>query len=234
MAMGSRRNCPTFPVMAAVVSLLTVEPRKVPCCQLKASVTRGTIPARRPPNRIASMGTPLGSSHSGAITGHCEAGVVNRALGCAAVLGLAGLHRRRSQSTNLPGSSSVIPSHQMSPSIVIAQLVKMEFLVMLSIALAFDFMLVPGATPKNPYSGLMAYNRPSAPNFIHAMSSPMVSTFQPLIVGIIIDKLVLPHAEGNAPVKYFTRPSGLISFKMSMCSAIQPSSRACTDAMRSA
>ena len=80
----------------------------------------------------------------------------------------------------------------------------MEFLVTLSMALAFDFMLVPGATPKKPYSGLMAYSRPSAPNFIHAMSSPMASTFQPGMVGIIIDKLVLPQAEGKAPVMYFT------------------------------
>src|SRR5580658_5281990 len=110
----------------------------------------------------------------------------------------------------------------------------MEFSVKERMALAFDFMLVPGATPKKPYSGLIAYSRPSAPNFIHAMSSPMVSTFQPGMVGISIDKFVLPQADGNAPVKYFALPAGLMSLRMSMCSAIQPSSRACTDAMRSA
>src|SRR4029453_2840702 len=33
---------------------------------------------------MAEIGTPLGSSHSGAIDGHCDAGVVNRALGWAA------------------------------------------------------------------------------------------------------------------------------------------------------
>src|SRR5208337_1435033 len=66
------------------------------------------------------------------------------------------------------------------------------------------------------------------------MSSPIVSTFQPGIVGINIDRLVLPHAEGNAPVIYFAWPDGLISFRISMCSAIQPSSRACTEAIRSA
>src|SRR5271165_1189123 len=154
--MGSRRSCPTFPVMAAVVSLLAVAPRKVPCCQLKASVTSGTIPARLPPNRMASIGTPFGSSHSGAITGHCDAGAVNREFGCADGRGVAGLQRRRNQSTNLAGFSSVIPSHHTSPSSVIAQFVKMEFLVIVSMALAFDFMLVPGATPKKPYSGLMA------------------------------------------------------------------------------
>ena len=58
--------------------------------------------------------------------------------------------------------------------------------------------LVPGATPKNPNSGLIACRRPSSPNFIHAMSSPMVSTFQPGMVGISMARLVLPHADGNA------------------------------------
>ncbi len=110
----------------------------------------------------------------------------------------------------------------------------MEFLVAVSMAFLFDFMLVPGATPKNPCSGLMAYSRPSEPNFIQAMSSPTVSTFHPGIVGISMARLVLPHAEGNAPVMYLTCPAGLVIFRMSMCSAIHPSSRACTDAMRSA
>src|SRR5579862_78106 len=203
MAMGSRRSCPTFPVIAAVVSLLTVEPRKVPCRQLKASVTSGTIPARLPPKRMASIGTPLGSSHSGAITGHCEAAAVNRAFGWAALRPESGVHGRRSQSMSFAGFSSVIPSHQTSPSIVMAQFVKMEFRVTVSMALALDFMLVPGATPKKPNSGLIAYNRPSAPNFIQAMSSPIASTFQPGIVGMSIDRFVLPQADGNAPDMYF-------------------------------
>ena len=97
-----------------------------------------------------------------------------------------------------------MPSHQMSRSGVMAQLVKMEFLVTVSMAFRFDFMLVPTATPKMPYSGLIAYSRPSAPNFIQAMSSPIVSTFQPGIVGIIIARFVFPQAEGNAPVMYLT------------------------------
>src|ERR1035438_9515592 len=98
MAIGSRRSVPTFAVIAAVVSLLTVAPRNAPCCQLKASVTSGTIPARLPPNRMASMGTPLGSSHSGAITGHCAAAQVNREFGCAAFLPESGVHQRRNRS----------------------------------------------------------------------------------------------------------------------------------------
>src|SRR5215472_6496700 len=164
--MGSRRSCPTFPAAAAVVSLLDEAPRKVPCCQSNASLTSGTTLPRRPPNRIASIGTPLGSSHSGAIDGHCAAGVVKREFACAARRPEDGVHGLRSQSTNSAGFSSVIPSHQMSPSRVIAQFVKMELLRAVSMALRFDFMLVPGATPKNPYSGLIAYKRPSSPNFI--------------------------------------------------------------------
>ena len=70
-------------------------------------------------------------------------------------------------------------------------------------AFGFVFSPVPGATPKNPASGLIACRRPSGPNFIQAMSSPIVSTFQPGRVGISIARFVLPHADGNAPVTYF-------------------------------
>ena len=93
---------------------------------------------------------------------------------------------------------------------------------------------MPGATPKKPASGLIAYSRPSSPNFIQQMSSPIVSAFHPGIVGTIIARLVFPHADGNAAAMYFERPSGLVSLRISMCSASQPSSRAITDAMRSA
>ena len=112
--------------------------------------------ARRPPHNIASIGTPFGSSHSFAMTGHCLAGVVKRALGWAASRPESSVHCRRSQSLSSAGFSSVIPSHQISPSGVSAQFVKMEFFVIVSIAFGFDFILVPGATPKNPASGLMA------------------------------------------------------------------------------
>src|SRR5207344_3557842 len=84
MAMGSRRRSPVLPAAAAVFSEAMIEPRNVPCSQLSASVTRGTTVARRPPNRMASIGTPFGSSHSGAITGHWLAGAVKRAFGWAA------------------------------------------------------------------------------------------------------------------------------------------------------
>ncbi len=75
---------------------------------------------------------------------------------------------------------------------------KIELRPIVSIALGLVRGLVPGATPKNPASGLMAWSCPSSPNFIHAMSSPTVSTFQPGSVGFIIARLVLPQAEGKA------------------------------------
>ncbi len=127
------------------------------------------------------------------------------------------------------------PSHQMSPSSVSATLVKTE-LPLLIVRMAFGLVcsLVPGATPKNPYSGLTAQSRPSSPMRIQAMSSPRVSTFQPGIVGCSIARLVLPHALGNAAATYLVTPCGLVSLRISMCSASQPSSRAMTLAMRRA
>src|SRR6202035_3232926 len=147
------------------------------------SITSGTVVARRPPNRIAEIGTPAGSSHSGAMIGHWSAGVVNRELGWAAASGESGVQSRPFQSVRCAGGSSVRPSHHTSPSSVRATLVKMLLPHMAAIALALVFRPVPGATPKNPASGLIAYSRPSAPNRIQAMSSPMVSAFHPGMVG---------------------------------------------------
>ena len=81
MAKGSRRISPTLFSAAAVPSEATLEARNTPWRQSKASVTSGTALARRPPNRMAEIGTPLGSSHSGAIAGHWLAGAVKRDLG---------------------------------------------------------------------------------------------------------------------------------------------------------
>ena len=61
---------------------------------------------------------------------------------------------------------------------------------------------MPGAMPKNPASGLIARSRPSGPNRIQAMSSPIVSTRQPGIVGTIMARLVFPHPDGNAAAIY--------------------------------
>src|SRR2546426_11762927 len=120
-----------------------IEPRKVPCCHERASFTSGTTPARRPPNRIAEIGTPRGLSHSGEITGHWRAGAVKRALGCAALRPLSGVQRRRSQSMASAGALSVMSSHHTSPSVGVAQLVKMEFAAPVRLALGLLFKLVP-------------------------------------------------------------------------------------------
>ena len=116
-----------------------------------------------------------------------------------------------------------------------ATLVNTELpMLMVSIALGLVCSLVPGATPKKPYSGLTAHSRPSSPIRIQAMSSPMDSTFQPGMVGLSIARLVLPQALGKAAAMYLVTPSGLVSLRISMCSAIQPSSRAIALAMRRA
>src|SRR5438093_44620 len=156
IANGSKRSFPIAPAAAAVVSEDMIEPRKTPCFQSKASRTSGTTVDRRPPNSIASIGTPAGSSHSGAIEGHCLAGVVKRALGCAAGSSLSGVQSLPLQSIACSGDSPVMPSHQMSPSSVRAQLVKIEFRSIVAIALGLVLWLVFGATPKKPASGFTA------------------------------------------------------------------------------
>ena len=97
-----------------------------------------------------------------------------------------------------------MPSHHTPPSGVSATLVKIVFRESVAIALGFVFTEVPGATPKNPASGLMARNRPCSSGVIQAMSSPTVVIFQPLNSsgGTIIAKLVFPHALGNAAATY--------------------------------
>src|SRR5438067_132940 len=113
---------------------------------------------------MALIGTPLGFSQSGSIVGHCAAGAVKRAFGCAALapvsLAIAGVHFRPCQSRHSAGGSSVMPSHQTPPSGVSATFVKIEFVERVIIALGFVFAEVPGATPKKPASGLIACKRP--------------------------------------------------------------------------
>ncbi len=130
-----------------------------------------------------------------------RAGAVNREFGWAAFSVDFEVQGWPFQSISSAGTGPSLPSHHTSPlSAVSAVLVKMVSLRMVCMAFGFDFMLVPGATPKYPFSGLIAQRRPSAPTRIHAMSSPTVQIFQPAkrLGGIIMAKLVLPHALGNA------------------------------------
>src|SRR6201982_2195102 len=101
------------------------------------------VVARRPPNMNACRGTPLGSSQAGSMGGHCEAGAVKRALGCAAFapvcLAISGVQRLPCQSRHSAGGVSVMPSHQTPPSGGSAVLVKVVFFA--SDAIAFGFVL---------------------------------------------------------------------------------------------
>ena len=83
----------------------------------------------------------------------------------------------------------------------------------------------------------MAYIFPSAWGLIQAMSSPMVVTFQPAKPasgGTSMEKLVLPQALGKAAATWYFLPWGLVTPRISMCSASQPWSRPMLEAMRSA
>ncbi len=63
-----------------------------------------------------------------------SAGTVKRALGCAAVVSESGVHSLPCQSVRTSGAGSDMPSHQTSPSGVLATLVKMVFSRIASIA----------------------------------------------------------------------------------------------------
>src|SRR6185437_12640654 len=97
------------------------------------------VVARRPPKISALIGTPSGSSQAGSIVGHCEAGAVNRELGCAALtpvsLPICGVQRLPFQSVHSAGGSSVMPSHHTPPSGVNATLVKIELRARVAMAL---------------------------------------------------------------------------------------------------
>src|ERR1035438_8079728 len=115
-----------------------IEPRKTPCAQSKASWTSGTTAARLPPNKMAEMGTPSGSSHSSAIAGSWLVGALKRQFGCAAGVGESGVHSSPRQSVQCAGGSSVRPSHQMSPSSVSAGFVEVQLAASERTALQYD------------------------------------------------------------------------------------------------
>src|SRR5689334_18824187 len=125
MAIGSRRTTPTSPVAAAVVSDDSVAPMKVPCTQSRASVTSGIVVLRRPPKKMAEIGTPLGSSYSGARIGHWLIGVQYRLFGWLESSSDSGVQSWPFQDVACAGGFSM-PSHHTSPSSVSATLVKME------------------------------------------------------------------------------------------------------------
>src|SRR5262245_32142462 len=151
--MGSRRTTPTWPVMAAVVSVLIADPRNTPWGQSKASKTSGTTRVRREPKMKPEIGTPAGSSPLGAMDGHCAADTVKREFGWAAGAP-PGFHGLPCQSTRPAGGSVPIPSHHGSPDGVMATLVKIVLDCTMAMPFGLVLGLVLGATPKKPRSGL--------------------------------------------------------------------------------
>src|SRR4028119_738389 len=146
MANGSRRTTPTAPVAAAVVSEESVAPMNTPWFQSRASVTSGIVVLRRPPKRIAEIGTPFGSVYSGARVGHWVIGVQNREFGCDEGSSESGVQSCFFQLVRCAGGCSVMPSHQTSPSSVSATLVKTELpLSIVRIALGVVSPPVAGA-----------------------------------------------------------------------------------------
>jgi hypothetical protein len=105
---------------------------------------------------IASIGTPAGSCHSGAIAGSWPAGAVKREFAWAATRPESGVQSLPVQSIRWAGGVSVRPSHHTSPSSVSAVFVKIVLRSTERIAFGLVFVFVPGATPKNPASGLIA------------------------------------------------------------------------------
>src|SRR6266481_2388955 len=103
----------------------------------------------------AEIGTPSAASHFGEILGDCDAGTVYRAFGCAATP-FEGSHFSPRQVINPAGGSPPIPSHHGSFSAVRPVFVKIVSWVRACITLGFVLRPVPGATPKNPASGLIA------------------------------------------------------------------------------
>ena len=114
---------------------------------------------------MAEMGTPWGFSNSGEMQGQFSAGAVKRELGWAAgpsaVSGLQGLPFQSRAWWG--GFLSSLSHHTVSSSRFRATLVKMVPFLVVSRALGLDLALVPGATPKKPFSGFTAHRRPSAP-----------------------------------------------------------------------
>ena len=165
-----------------------------------------------------------------AADGHCEAGAVNRAFGCAAGPSDSGVRTSPLQSFARAGCSSLIPSTHIA--------IGGECGVGVDAVTPEGFHgvgvgVVTGAwcNSEESASGLIAYRRPSSPNFIQQMSSPMVSAFKARIVGTSIADSSCHRPMGTQP-QCTEEPSGLVSFKMSMCSANHPASRAITEAMR--
>ena len=138
------------------------------------------------------------------------------------------------QSIAWSGRSSVIPSHQTSPSSVRAQLVKIEFARSVAIAFGFVFGLVFGRDAEEARLG------------VDRVQATVLAELHP--GDVVADRLRLPAVQGGDQHREVGLPGsrregpghvlhlapGEVSLRISMCSASQPSSRAIAEAIRSA
>ena len=182
-------------------------------------------------DRHAGGVLPLGCDRRALGRGRGEARVRVRGR----LVGVRASSRCRASRSRAAGGSLVMPSHQTSPSSVSAQLVKIEFWPDRRHRVRVRLLARAGRDAEEAGLGVdrveAAVRRRTSSRRCRRRSSRPSS---PASVGISIARLVLPHALGKAPVTYLTSPSGEVSLRISMCSAIQPSSRAITEAMRSA
>ena len=101
--------------------------------------------------------------------GHWAAELQKRELGWAALPGAPTFQGSPSHvviAMSGGSSSASIPSQNTPPDCVMATLVKMVLRLAVDIATGLVLVLVPGATAKNPASGLIARRRPSASNLV--------------------------------------------------------------------
>ena len=122
-------------VAAAVVSDAMPAPTSTPCSQSRASYTSGATSRRRPPNRIAEIGTPSGSSVIGEYDGillrrHGETRIRMRSRAVGRVV-------RAALPVECRRTPSVRPSHHGWLSAVTATLVKIVSWWIISKALRF-------------------------------------------------------------------------------------------------
>ena len=199
------------------------------------------VVARRPPKMMAEMGTPSGSSQSGSMVGHCAAGAVKRPLGCAALapvsLAICGVQRLPRQSMQLGGR---LVGHAFPPDVAVGgeRDVGEDGVagerghgvgIGLGVGAGGDAeeagFGVDGAEPAVGVGldpGDVVADGPDLPAF------EACGRDQHGEVG-----LAAGAGEGGGDVGLLAR-RGISTPRMSMCSAIQPSSRAMLEAMRRA
>ena len=177
-----------------------IDPRNTPWRQSNASVTSGTTNERRPPKSMAEIGTPAGSSHSGAMAGSCDAGAVNRAFGCAAGVPESGVQDWPFQSVRCAGG---VVGHAFPPDVpVVGQRGVGEDAVAGQRQHGVEVGLVVGAG-RHAEEPVLRVDGPEPAVRAELHPADVVTDRLDLPsgrVGTSMARLVLPQADGNAPV----------------------------------